>query len=37
MSTALLVDLIERGIPVTLTNQHGSRHYATLTAGPSRR
>lgn len=36
MSTALLVDLIERGIPVTLTNQHGSRHYATLTAGPSR-
>lgn len=36
MSTALLVDLIERGIPVTITNQHGSRHYATLTAGPSR-
>jgi CRISPR-associated protein Cas1 len=36
ISTALLVDLIERGIPVTLTNQHGSRHYATLTAGPSR-
>jgi CRISPR-associated protein Cas1 len=36
MSTALLVDLIGRGIPVTLTNQHGSRHYATLTAGPSR-
>lgn len=36
MSTALLVDLIERGVPVTLTNQHGSRHYATLTAGPSR-
>jgi CRISPR-associated protein Cas1 len=36
MSMALLVDLIERGIPVTLTNQYGSRHYATLTAGPSR-
>jgi len=36
MSTALLVDLIERGVPVTLTNQHGSRHYATLTGGPSR-
>lgn len=36
MSTALLVDLIERGVPVTLTNQYGSRHYATLTAGPSR-
>ncbi|NOK65509.1 MAG: CRISPR/Cas system-associated endonuclease Cas1 [Chloroflexi bacterium AL-N10] len=36
LSTALLVDLIQRGIPVTLTNQHGSRHYATLTANPSR-
>jgi CRISP-associated protein Cas1 len=36
LSTALLIDLLERGIPVTLTNQHGSRHYATLTAGPSR-
>lgn len=36
VSTALLVDLIGRGIPVTLTNQRGSRHYATLTAGPSR-
>lgn len=36
MSTALLVDLLERGVPVTLTNQHGSRHYATLSAGPSR-
>jgi len=36
MSTALLVDLVVRGVPVTLTNQHGSRHYATLTAGPSR-
>lgn len=36
ISTALLVDLIQRGIPVTLTNRHGSRHYATLTAGPSR-
>jgi CRISP-associated protein Cas1 len=36
MSTALLVDLIGRGIPVLLTNQRGSRHYATLTSGPSR-
>lgn len=36
ISTALLIDLIERSIPVTLTNEHGSRHYATLTAGPSR-
>lgn len=36
ISTALLVDLLERGVPVTITNQHGSRHYATLTAGPSR-
>lgn len=36
LSTALLVDLIARGVPVILTNQRGSRHYATLTAGPSR-
>jgi CRISP-associated protein Cas1 len=36
LSTALLVDLLGRGVPVTLTNQAGSRHYATLTAGPSR-
>lgn len=36
LSTALLVELLARGIPVLLTNQRGSRHYATLTAGPSR-
>ena len=36
LSTALLVTLLERGIPVMLTNQRGSRHYATLSAGPSR-
>lgn len=36
LSTALLVDLLSRGVAVTLTNQSGSRHYATLTAGPSR-
>jgi CRISPR-associated protein Cas1 len=30
------VDLLNRGIPITLTNQNGSRHYATLAAGPSR-
>ncbi|ABY36570.1 MAG TPA: CRISPR-associated endonuclease Cas1 [Chloroflexus aurantiacus] len=36
ISTALLVELLLRGIPVMITNQHGSRHYATLSAGPSR-
>lgn len=36
LSTALLVELLGRGVPVTLTNQSGSRHYGTLTAGPSR-
>jgi CRISPR-associated protein Cas1 len=36
LSTALLVDLLQRGIPVVLTNQRGSHHYATLAAGPSR-
>lgn len=36
LSTALLVDLLERGIPVILTNQRGSRHYATLAGSPSR-
>lgn len=36
MSTALLVDLLQRGIPVILTNQHGNYHYATLTGGVSR-
>jgi len=36
ISTTLLVDLLQRGVPVTLTNQQGSRHYATLAAGPSR-
>ena len=34
MSTALLVDLLQRGVPVVLTNQRGSHHYATLSAGP---
>ncbi|MDZ4721235.1 MAG: CRISPR-associated endonuclease Cas1 [Roseiflexaceae bacterium] len=36
MSTALLIDLVERGIPVTFTNQHGSRHYFTAAPTPSR-
>lgn len=36
ISTALLVDLLEKGIPVTLTNQRGSKHYGTLAAGVSR-
>lgn len=36
VSTALLVALMELGIPVTITNQRGSRHYATLAPGVSR-
>ena len=36
ISTALLIALLEAGIPVTLTNQRGSRHYATLAPGVSR-
>lgn len=36
LSTALLVDLMQRGIPVLLTDQRGTRLYAELTAGPSR-
>lgn len=36
ISTALLIDLVRRGIPVTLTNQHGSYHYVTIAEGPSR-
>lgn len=36
MSTALLVDLVQRGIPVTITNQHGSRRYVTIADLPSR-
>jgi CRISP-associated protein Cas1 len=36
ISTALLVDLIERGVPVTLTNQYGNRFYGMITGGPSR-
>ncbi len=36
ISTALLIDLIERGIPVTFTNQRGSRHYFTAAPSPSR-
>lgn len=36
ISTALLVELLQRGVPVTLTSQSGTRHYATLSAGPSR-
>jgi CRISPR-associated protein Cas1 len=35
ITTASLIALVERGIPVLVTNQRGSRHYATLTAGPS--
>lgn len=36
MSTALLVELLQRDIPVMLTNQHGTRHYATIATHPSR-
>lgn len=36
ISTALLIDLVKRGIPVTLTNQHGSFHYVTIAESPSR-
>ena len=36
ISTAMLIDLLERGIPLTITNQTGSRHYATLAPGVSR-
>jgi CRISPR-associated protein Cas1 len=35
LSTALLIDLLAEGIPVVMTNQQGSRHYATLQHGPS--
>lgn len=36
ISTALLVDLLGKGIPVMLTNQQGSKVYAALSAGVSR-
>jgi CRISP-associated protein Cas1 len=36
ISTALLVDLLTRGIPVFITNQKGSRVYAALAQGVSR-
>lgn len=36
VSTALLIELLQRGVPVVLTNQEGSSHYATLSGGPSR-
>ncbi len=36
ISTALLVDLVERGVPVLLTNQRGSRLYGMWNGGPSR-
>jgi CRISPR-associated protein Cas1 len=37
MSTALLIELLDKGIPVTLTNQKGSRHYVTLMPPASQR
>ena len=36
ISTALLVDLLARGIPVFITNQKGSKVYAALAQGVSR-
>jgi CRISP-associated protein Cas1 len=36
ISTALLIDLIGRGVPVLLTNQQGSRFYGVWNGGPSR-
>jgi CRISPR-associated protein Cas1 len=36
ISTALLVDLLVKGIPVFLTNQQGSKVYASLAQGVSR-
>jgi CRISPR-associated protein Cas1 len=36
MTSQLMITLLELGIPITLTNRTGSRHYATLTPGVSR-
>ncbi|MBU6336077.1 MAG: CRISPR-associated endonuclease Cas1 [Chloroflexi bacterium] len=36
ITTALLIDLIGRDVPVIFTNQRGSRHYATVHAAASR-
>jgi CRISPR-associated protein Cas1 len=36
MSTALIMELSARGIPVLLTNQRGSRYYGSWVAWPSR-
>src|SRR5436853_6999591 len=36
ISTARLVDLLTRGIPVFLTNQRGNKLYAALAQGVSR-
>lgn len=36
ISTALLVDLMVRGIPVTLTNRAGSHHYGSIAPAVSR-
>ncbi|NJN19112.1 MAG: CRISPR-associated endonuclease Cas1 [Oscillochloris sp.] len=36
MTSQAMISLLELGIPITLTNRTGSRHYATLTPGVSR-
>jgi len=36
ISTALLIDLVGRGVPVLVTNQRGSRVYGVWDNGPSR-
>jgi CRISP-associated protein Cas1 len=36
ISTALLIDLVSRGVPVMLTNARGSRFHGLWSGGPSR-
>jgi len=36
VSTALLVELVERGVPISYTNQTGGRHYFNLAPAVSR-
>lgn len=36
VSTALLVELVERGVPISYTNQTGSRHYCNVAPAVSR-
>lgn len=36
VSTALLISLVERGVPISYTNQSGSRHYCNVAPAVSR-